>query len=56
MGQSCSQPITARLVLTDMNVAHHVFIANIFYQGAVLLTVYCALRFKAFVFCCIFSI
>jgi len=52
MGQSCSQPITDRLVLTDMNLAHNVFIADILCQGAV----YCALRFKAFVFCCIFNV
>jgi len=36
VGQSCSQPITDRLVLTDMNLAHDVFIADILCQEAVL--------------------
>jgi len=56
MGKSSSQPITDRLVLTDMNLAHNVFIADILRQEVVLLAVYCALRFKVFVFCCIFSV
>jgi hypothetical protein len=56
MAQSYSQPITDRLVLTDMNLAHNVFIADVFRQEAVLLAVHCALRFKALVFCRILSI
>jgi hypothetical protein len=43
--QSCSQPITDRLVLTDMNFEHNVFITDILYQGAVHLAVYCTVRF-----------
>jgi hypothetical protein len=56
MGQSSSQPITDRHVLTKLNLAHNVFIADILCQEAVVVRVYSALRFKAFVFCCIFSI
>jgi hypothetical protein len=56
MGPSCSQPITDRLVLIEINLAHNVFIADILCQEAVRVVVYSALRFKAFVFCCIFSV
>jgi hypothetical protein len=56
MVQSCSQPITDRLVLTDMNMAHNVFIAGVLCQEGVQIAVHCALRVKAFVFCCILSI
>jgi hypothetical protein len=48
MGQSCSQPITDRLVLTDLNLEHNVFIADILCQGATCFAVYCALRFEGF--------
>jgi hypothetical protein len=40
MCQSSSQRITARLVLTEMNLTHNVLIADIFYQVAVILAVF----------------
>ena len=36
---------------TDLDLAPNVFIADVLCQEAVLLAVYWALRFKAFVFC-----
>jgi hypothetical protein len=55
MGQSCSQPVTDRLILTDMNLTHNVLIAEILCDEAVLVAVYSALRFKAFVFFFVYS-
>jgi hypothetical protein len=56
MGQSRSQPITDRRLLIEMNLVHNVFIVDILCEEAVLVAVYSALRFKTFVFCCIFNI
>jgi hypothetical protein len=50
MVHSCSQQFTDRLVLTEMNVTQNLFIAEILCEEAVLVAMYSALRFKAFVY------